>query len=55
MPKRDPQRDNAKAEYIARRTKGKVNLKDLAEQLGVSYQTLRNWKTKDKWEMAYSC
>lgn len=52
MPKRDPQRDNAKAEYIARRTKGKVNLKDLAEQLGVSYQTLRNWKTKDKWEDA---
>lgn len=51
MPKRSRMRDTAKAEYIARRAKGeKVNLRTLAEELGVTYQTLRNWKAADKWE-----
>lgn len=51
MPKRSESRDNAKAEYIRRKTAGeKVNLRELAEKFGVSYQTLRNWKSEDKWE-----
>lgn len=53
MPKRSDRRDTAKAEYIARRSRGeKVNLRDLAGELGISYQTLRNWKAADKWEEA---
>lgn len=53
MPKRNEKRDAAKAEYIARRSKGEtVNLRELAEQQGVGYQLLRNWKTKDKWDSA---
>ena len=37
MPKRNDKRDTAKAEYIKRRRSGeKVNLKDLAEKLGVT-------------------
>ena len=40
MPKRNDKRDTAKAEYIKRRRSGeKVNLKDLAEKLGVTYAT----------------
>ena len=51
MPKRSNKRDSAKAEYIARKSKGEdVSLKELAEQQGVSYQTLRNWKKADKWD-----
>lgn len=51
MPKRSGKRDTAKAAYIARKSKGEiVNLRELAEQQGVSYQTLRNWKTADKWD-----
>lgn len=51
MPKRSEKRDTAKAEYIARRSKGEtVNLRELAEQQGVKYQLLRNWKTADKWD-----
>lgn len=53
MPKRSDRRDAAKAEYIARISRGeKVNLRDLAEELGISYQSLRNWKVKDKWDEA---
>ena len=53
MPKRSARRDTAKAEYIARRSRGeKVNLRDLAEELGISYQSLRNWKAADKWDDA---
>lgn len=38
MPKRNDKRDTAKAEYIKRRRSGeKVNLKDLAEKLGVTH------------------
>lgn len=53
MPKRSEKRDTAKAEYIARKSKGEsVNLRELAEQQGVTYQTLRNWKATDKWDEA---
>ncbi len=45
--------ETARAEYIERRAKGeKVNLKELAERLGVKHQTLRNRKSKDKWDEA---
>ncbi len=45
--------ETARAEYVERRAKGeKVNLKELAEKLGVKYQTLRNRKNKDKWDEA---
>jgi uncharacterized protein YjcR len=51
MPKRSDKRDTAKAEYVAQKSKGeKVNLRELAEALGVTYQTLRNWKAADKWD-----
>lgn len=51
MAKRSEMRDTAKAEYIARKSKGtEVNLRELAAELGASYQTLRNWKQKDKWD-----
>ena len=51
MPKRNEQRDTAKAEYIKRRRAGeKVNLKEFAEQLGVSYGMVRNWKRLDAWD-----
>lgn len=53
MPKRSEKRDTAKAEYIARRARGEtVNLRELAQQQGVSYQTLRNWKAADRWDEA---
>ena len=53
MPKRSEKHDTAKAEYIARKSKGEsVNLRELAEQQGVTYQTLRNWKAADKWDEA---
>lgn len=51
MAKRSDARDTAKAEYIKLKgAGGKVNLKDLAESVGVSYQTLRNWKAIDQWD-----
>jgi len=51
VPKRSEKRDTAKAEYIARMGRdGKVNLRELAENLGVNYQTLRNWMTADGWK-----
>ena len=53
MPMRNDKRDTAKAEYIKRRRSGeKVNLKDLAEKLGVTYGTVRNWKRIDQWDDA---
>lgn len=53
MPKRSEKRDTAKAEYIARRTRGEeVSLRELATELGVGYQTMRNWKAADKWDEA---
>jgi len=53
MPKRSEKRDTAKAAYIALKSEGKsVNLRELAEQQGVTYQLLRNWKAADKWDDA---
>lgn len=53
MPKRSEKRDAAKAEYIARKARGEAaGLRELAEDMGVNYQTLRNWKTKDAWDKA---
>lgn len=53
MPKRSEKRDTAKAEYVARKARGeKVSLRELAQELGVSYQTMRNWKAADKWDEA---
>ena len=53
MPKRSEKRDAAKAEYLARKGRGElVDLRELAEGLGVNYQTLRNWKSADEWEKA---
>ena len=51
MPKRSEKRDTAKAEYIARKSRGEeVSLRELAQELGASYQTIRNWKATDKWD-----
>ncbi len=52
MPKRsDDKRSTAKAEYLAHRSKGeKVNLRELSERVGVTYQTLRNWKSAGHWD-----
>ncbi len=48
--KRSGMRDTAKAEYVARRSRGEeVNLRELADELGVNYKTLRDWKRKDNW------
>lgn len=53
LPKRSEKRDTAKAEYIARKSRGgQVDLRALAEELGVNYQTLRNWKSADGWDKA---
>lgn len=51
MAKRSDARDAAREEYIARRQKGdRVNLKELAKKFDTSYDTLRHWKTRDKWD-----
>ena len=53
MPKRSEKRDTAKAEYIAKKKKGRGSKPAGAGRgAGVSYQTLRNWKAADKWEEA---
>lgn len=53
MPKRSEKRDTAKAEYVARKSRGEeVSLRELAQELGASYQTLRNWKVADRWDEA---
>lgn len=51
MAQRSEARDAARKEYIARRQKGeKINLSELAAKYGVNYDTLRHWKTRDKWD-----
>lgn len=53
MPKRSEKRDAAKAAYIDRKSRGEqVDLRALAAELGVNYQTLRNWKSADEWDDA---
>ena len=53
MPRRSDKRDAAREAYLSRRRDGeKVNLQRLAEELGVKYDTLRRWKSADKWDEA---
>lgn len=53
MARRSAERDTARAEYIERRSRGEeVNLAELADRLGVKRQTLRNWKSAEKWDEA---
>jgi len=53
VPKGGGKIDAAKAEYIRRRANGeKVNLRELAEHVGLSYSYLRGRKQKDKWDEA---
>ena len=53
MARRSAERDTARAEYIERWSRGEeVNLAELADRLGVKRQTLRNWKSKYKWDEA---
>ena len=43
--------EQAKREYIDRRARGeKVNLRELAERLGVKHQTMRNRKSRERWD-----
>lgn len=53
MPKGGGKIDAARAEYIRRRTNGeKVNLRELAEQMGLAPSYVRNRKNKEKWDEA---
>ena len=53
MARRSAERDTARTEYIERRSRGEeVNLAEMADRLGVKRQTLRNWKSKEKWDEA---
>lgn len=53
MARRSAEHDTARAEYIERRSRGEeVNLAELADRLGVKRQTLRNWKSTEKWDEA---
>ncbi|KNB70125.1 hypothetical protein ADS79_26885 [Brevibacillus reuszeri] len=45
---RSPNRERAEALYLESR--GKLLLKDIAEQLGVSDSQIRKWKNQDKWD-----
>lgn len=45
---RDPNRDRAYG--LWERASGDIKLKDIADQLGVSENTVRGWKKKDEWE-----
>ena len=48
MARRSDERDAARAEYIARMEKdGEVNLRQLADDLHLKYDTVRRWKAKD--------
>ena len=50
MARRSDERDAARAEYIARMEKdGEVNLRQLADDLHLKYDTVRRWKAKDGW------
>lgn len=51
MPKGGGKIDAARAEYIRRRANGeKVNLRELAEQIGLSYSYVRSRKRNEKWD-----
>lgn len=51
MARRSDEREAARAEYIARREKdGEVNLRQMADDLHLNYDTVRRWKAKDGWD-----
>nr|UVY68600.1 MAG: hypothetical protein [Bacteriophage sp.] len=51
MPRRSDKRDAAREAYLNYRRDGEeVNLRGLADELGVKYNTLRRWKLDDKWD-----
>lgn len=51
MARRSDERDAARAEYMARKKKGgEVNLRQLADDLHLKYDTVRRWKSKDGWD-----
>lgn len=51
MARRSDERDAARAEFIARMEKnGEVNLRQLADDLHLNYDTVRRWKKKDGWD-----
>lgn len=51
MPRRSDKRDAAREAYLNYRRDGEeVNLRGLADELGVKYDTLRRWKLADKWD-----
>lgn len=53
MARRSEKRERAKALYVARKGAGRrVNLRELAAELEVPYQSLRNWKSADGWDQA---
>lgn len=45
---RNPKRDEAFQMWVER--KGKILLKDIAEQLNLSDSQIRKWKNQDKWD-----
>lgn len=48
MARRSDEREAARAEYMARKEKGgEVNLRQLADDLHLKYDTVRRWKSKD--------
>lgn len=51
MARRSDEREAARAEYMARKKKGgEVNLRQLADDLHLKYDTVRRWKSKDRWD-----
>lgn len=51
MARRSDEREAARAEYMARKKKGgEVNLRQLADDLHLKYDTVRRWKSKDGWD-----
>lgn len=51
MARRSDEREAARAEYMARKEKGgEVNLRQLADDLHLKYDTVRRWKSKDGWD-----
>lgn len=51
MARRSDERETTRAEYMARKEKGgEVNLRQLADDLHLKYDTVRRWKSKDGWD-----
>ena len=51
MPRRSDKKMPPAKNYLRRmREDGTVNLAALAEDIGVNYDTVRRWKSKEKWD-----